>query len=125
MNQKLGFALVSAAALATIATAAVPAQAGARSCHVLVCNTTEGSGQWVESITASLTYNSRFYGHFQIYGTGFSWNSSDQWWGYPDSWKKSIRLALPSGTLVCVAAWERSSSGGYVQRGNACNQIKS
>ncbi|MBB6346217.1 hypothetical protein FHU36_002726 [Nonomuraea muscovyensis] len=88
-----------------------------------MCNTTEGSGQWVESITASLTYNSRFYGHFQVYGTGFSWNSHTQSWGHPATWKRTIRRALPTGTLVCVAAWEHVN-GRFVQRGNACNKIK-
>ena len=75
--------------------------------------------EWVE---ASLTWHSRFYGHFQISGGGLNANSPTQSWGSPDHWRLTVGHNLPDQALVCVAGWEHVD-GGYRQRGNACNKI--
>ncbi|MFI9383673.1 hypothetical protein [Kutzneria sp. NPDC052558] len=114
--------LVAASVIAATLAVGGPAQASARSCHVLVCNEINGTGLQVEWVEAGLTWNSRFYGHFQISGGGLNANSPTQSWGSPDHWRLTVGHNLPDQALVCVAGWEHID-GGYRQRGNACNKI--
>lgn len=113
---------IVAATIAAGLAAAGPAQAGAKSGHVLVCNTVEGTGLQVELVAASLTWNSRFYGHFQISGGGLNADSPTQSWGSPDHRHLNVGHNLPDQALVRVAGWEHID-GGHRQRGNARNKI--
>ncbi|WP_409494344.1 hypothetical protein [Amycolatopsis sp. cmx-11-12] len=110
------------AAVASVALAG-PAQAGMRSCDNLVCIGIDGSGVRVNSVTASLTSNSRFFGHFHIYGGGLEKNTQIDSWGHPASYKLAVNRNLPNRSVVCVEGWSHVS-GRFDLVGRACGEIK-
>ncbi len=73
---------------------------------------------------ASLTYNSRFFGHFHIYGGGLDVNTKPaRSWGYPDSYTLNVQRDLPNRSLVCVEGWSHVN-GRFDLMGRACGEIK-
>ncbi|MDQ7809101.1 hypothetical protein Q5425_35700 [Amycolatopsis sp. A133] len=116
-----GLAAVGMAATAS-ATLATPAYAGMSGCNNLVCIRIDGSGLNVKSVRASLTSNSRFYGHFHIYGGGLDRNTVTQSWGYPNSYTLPVNRNLPNGSVICVEGWSHVN-GGVNSVGRACGQV--
>ncbi|MFB9905235.1 hypothetical protein [Allokutzneria oryzae] len=110
----------AAAATATLVT---PAQAGMRGCNDITCIAINGSGLTVESVTASLTWRSRFYGHFHIWGGGIDLNTRTDTWSHPNSYTLTVRRDLPNRSVVCVEGWEHY--GGEMRSlGRPCGEIK-
>ncbi|GAA4001249.1 hypothetical protein GCM10022247_22320 [Allokutzneria multivorans] len=118
-------AAVSAVAVtAAMSTLVVPAQAGMSGCNDITCITINGSGLSVHSIRASLTWRSKIYGHFHIWGGGIDMNTHTATWTHPEGYTLRVGRDLPNRSVVCVQGWEHQSGGGTRSIGRACGEIK-
>jgi len=117
-----GATAFSMAAVASVALAG-PANAGMTGCNNLVCIKIDGSGLRVNSVRASLTSNSRFFGHFHIYGGGLDQNTSTDSWGHPASYTLPVNRDLPNRSVVCVEGWSHVN-GRLDLVGRACGEIR-
>lgn len=125
MKRFLSHAALALGVIASSLAIAAPAQADSSGCNGNTALHIFGNRTWVEYFYASNNcgWNFRpYYGHFRIFGPGFSYDQPGDTHG-PDPYRVDMYRHLPDGAKICAEGWMRQSDGSYKLNGRPCNYI--
>ncbi|MCP3798409.1 hypothetical protein NLX83_03965 [Allokutzneria sp. A3M-2-11 16] len=86
-------------------TLTTPAQATVHGCSGTVCIYVNGHSDYV-SYAHAQNYQHPYFGHFHLYGVGFSMKSPTQHWRYKSKWQIDVKKYFPDRSVFCAEAWE-------------------
>ena len=112
------FSFAACAAIVAATALATPAQASAHGCSGKVCIYVNGGSTHVRYAFAQ-NYQVPYFGHFHLYGVGFSVRSATQHWAYKSKWQIDVNRYFPDRSVFCAEAWE-----GGALLGRPCAEIR-
>ncbi|WP_143591497.1 hypothetical protein [Thermoactinospora rubra] len=124
LRKLMTLSLATLAATTIASATAAPANAGMRGCNGMICVNIDGSGLRVNTVRASLTWGSSFYGRLHIYGGGLDkWSAIDHW-AHGEGLLQEVYRDLPNRAWVCAEGWRYNGNVKGSLVGRACGEIR-